>query len=211
MADSQGGDRFLDAPDPPGPVSPQRRGIPRWVKVVGVVPLVALAATVATSLVGENVEPASTPEDALALINEQSGQSLTAADVNAIAAAGQSRIDAATLDRLQGQCQSGDLVSCDVLGIVAPEDSTYRLVGRTCGDRNEPLGIGAGYCIRYHDELDLDGLRQACGDRDFGSCDLLWVHVPFGHEDEAFAEQCGGVGVPELVGLCLLTYGVGTR
>lgn len=149
------------------------------------------------------------PGQGTGLANEQTGQPLTQAGVSALVAEGQARVDEATLDRLRDQCRSGDLVGCDVLGIVAPPNSPLQSTALSCGDRNPPLSME--YCVGHHNALDVGKLRRDCGAGDFGSCDLLWVHVPFGHEDEAFAEECGGVGRPELTGLCLLTFGVGNR
>ena len=121
------------------------------------------------------------------------------ADLSRVAEGPQRYGDDERLDAMQDDCESGELLACDLLWLSSPEGSEYDRVAVTCGGTTEDTGE---FCTPYP-ELDDDGyapddseglrqLAEQCKDGDMTACDVLFLIAPEGHELEELGYTCGG-------------------
>lgn len=113
----------------------------------------------------------------------------------------------ALLDQLYDTCSSGDLATCDILYLSAPEGSEYQALAISCGELGGEHpgtcvadlgadGDGGALALTYGDDPLLDELWTRCADGDLASCDDLFLASPMGSEYEAFGATCGSIGEP---------------
>jgi len=133
------------------------------------------------------------PEDArLADVIEASERSTSTGEP-------QSYGDDPRLDEMQDDCESGELLACDLLYLESPEGSDYERVAVTCGGTSDDEGT---FCTP-HPEIDESGfapegsaglqpLGTQCKDGNLTACDVLFLIVPDGHELQDVAFTCGG-------------------
>ena len=100
--------------------------------------------------------------------------------------------DAVILEELRSRCAAGDFLMCDTLFLASDFGSELESFGGSCGGLSTS---GGGPCAdQFGVAYDLGGLRGDCGDGDMVACDLLFLYSPFDSLDEAFGDECGGLG-----------------
>ena len=119
-------------------------------------------------------------------------QTVGGAGVTAPTDEGEPVTEAAMLEELRSRCAAGDFLMCDILFQASDFGSELESFGETCG------GVAASsgdFCAdQFGVPHDLGPLRVDCGDGDMAACDLLYIYSPGGSLDEAFGNECGGVG-----------------
>ena len=99
--------------------------------------------------------------------------------------------EGAMLEELRSRCAAGEFVMCDILFLASPLDSELERFAYTCGD----VASEGGACTdRFGVPYELGQLRADCGGGDMVACDLLYLYSPFDSADEAFGDDCGGLG-----------------
>ena len=115
--------------------------------------------------------------------------------------------DNAELDRLWTACSEAEFTACDLLLMVAGNETDYQDFGYTCGGLSSSLEWCA---VQHGTEPDFELLRTECGEGEFGSCDLLWFYLFPEDEDFEFGATCGGrveaIEIP-----CFHQFGQGFR
>lgn len=111
------------------------------------------------------------------------------------------------LAALEAECSEGDFESCDVLWIVSPAEGDALLLAQTCGGRRAS-GSDIACTVDIGDGVDLARWRSACGSRDYGACDLLYLFSELGSADDEFGQTCGNRLDPFAFG-CVLRFGLG--
>jgi len=96
------------------------------------------------------------------------------------------------LEELRSRCAAGDFPMCDILFHASEIDSELESFGDSCGGL---VASSGDFCAdQFGVPYDLRQLRAACGDGDMAACDLLFLYAPGDSLDEAFGDECGGVG-----------------
>jgi len=99
--------------------------------------------------------------------------------------------DAVMLEELRSRCAAGDFLMCDVLFLASDFGSELESFGLSCGG----LSTSDEACAdEFGVVYDLGDLRGDCGDGDMVACDLLYLYSPPGSLEEAFGDECGGLG-----------------
>jgi hypothetical protein len=75
-----------------------------------------------------------------------------------------------------------------------------------CGDDDATTTAPGGGGTLTGDAV-LEELGTRCGDGDYVACDVLYQASPVGSQYEAFADSCGGEGVPDEA-FCAYAHGV---
>ncbi len=99
---------------------------------------------------------------------------------------------AAMLEELRSRCGAGDYPMCDILFQASDFGSELESFGDTCGGL--ATSGGASCSDQFGVPIDLGQLRADCGEGDMVGCDLLYLYSPGGSVDEAFGDECGGIG-----------------
>jgi hypothetical protein len=96
------------------------------------------------------------------------------------------------LEELRSRCAEGNFQMCDILFLASDFDSELESFGDSCGGLSTS---DEGSCAdEFGVAYDLGDLRGDCGDGDMVACDLLYLYSPFDSLDEAFGDECGGLG-----------------
>jgi len=100
--------------------------------------------------------------------------------------------DAEMLEELRSRCAAGDFLMCDVLFLASDFGSELESLGLSCGGLSTS---DEGSCAdEFGVAYDLGDLRGDCGDGDMVACDLLYLYSPSGSFEEAYGDECGGLG-----------------
>jgi len=105
---------------------------------------------------------------------------------------GGSATEGDVLEELRSRCAAGDYQMCDVLFLASDFGSELESFGDSCGGSVAAGGASCG--DQFGVSYDLGQLRGTCGDGDMAACDLLYLYSPSGSLDEAFGDECGGLG-----------------
>lgn len=100
--------------------------------------------------------------------------------------------EAALLEELRSRCAAGDFPMCDILFQASEFGSELESFGDSCGGL---VGSSGDFCAdQFGVPYDLGRLGADCGDGDMAACDMLYIYAPGGSVDEAFGDECGGLG-----------------
>ena len=114
--------------------------------------------------------------------------------------------EAVMLEDLRSRCATGDFAMCDILYQASEFGSESESFAESCGGLSTS---GEGGCMdEFGVPYDPADLRSDCGIGDMAACDLLYIYSPFGSLDEAFGNECGGLG-QGTNRTCVVSWGFG--
>ncbi|NBU96358.1 MAG: hypothetical protein EBS20_10815 [Actinobacteria bacterium] len=102
------------------------------------------------------------------------------------------------IDELASDCANDDLVACDLLYAMSPDDPDLVELAATCGGTAD--GETPGMCASS--TIALEEFRAGCAAGDMASCDLLYFASGIGTDDEEFGATCGGLTDGSTAGTC---------
>lgn len=102
------------------------------------------------------------------------------------------------IDDLASDCANDDLVACDLLYAMSPDDPDLVELAATCGGTAD--GETPGMCASS--TIALEEFRAGCAAGDMASCDLLYFASGLGTDDEEFGATCGGLTDGSTAGTC---------